>query len=119
MTGTRWFSHACSLAAHLLVLSAFTFTPRPAPRAVSRSAATTKVMHVVDLRAREPEASAPAPAREESAGVPGDPDLQIGAFTFDIDRIARRRTLLFPFITGDPAFTGLERSLSTTGERGW
>jgi hypothetical protein len=86
-------------------------------RAASRPGATTTIQ-VVDMRPRDT-AAVTVPPRAESPGVVGDPDLHVGSFTFDIDRIARRRTLLFPFVTDDVAFTELERSLSTTGQRGW
>lgn len=70
-----------------------------------------RVMAVMAAPAAAPEETVPPP-RTESPGVKGSPRLEVGGFTFDIDRIARRRNALFPFITGDLAFDYLSHVLS-------
>jgi len=100
----RLSAHAVSVSLHMavLLLIAHAPTPRrvvPAPRADQVVVAT---MAMWPSPGRE---EAIAPPRDERPGVDGDPTLYVGDFSFDVDTIARRRDLLFPFITQDVAFT--------------
>src|SRR5689334_15530856 len=72
--------------------------------------------HVVATATMAPDDKAdpdapPPPPRLDSQGVQGSSRLDVGGFTFDIDKIARRRNSLFPFVTGDLGFEYLAHSL--------
>lgn len=83
------------------------------PRLPQRSA--PRPVQVMVVRKSPTREQSTPPARVEAEGISGDPDLRVGSFTFDVERIARRRNMLFPFVTDDVAFTDLEQRLSATG----
>jgi hypothetical protein len=55
-------------------------------------------------------------ARQEDLGV-DDPTLDVAGFSFDVDKIARRRRLLFPLITDDVALEALTRASEENARR--
>jgi hypothetical protein len=105
MLRRRLTGHAVSIAMHAAVLMLIAALP-----AHRRSIAASGPRQVVVAMMAPRPTPQPAqdavitPPREERPGVEGDPTLYVGGFTFDVDTIARRRDLLFPFITGDVAF---------------
>lgn len=102
-----------SLAIHLLAIATLVGSLTLRRQTASREAPQPTVMVVAPAVPPERSDADVAPARREAPGVTGDPSLTVGGFTFDIDRIARRRDLLFPFITGDFTFAHLTRSLES------
>jgi hypothetical protein len=108
----RGVAYTLSFALHVLAVAAPAGLFQAARTGAAASTpATITVVHVPsppDQAHEEPV----APPRHEAPGVHGHPHLEVGGFTFDIDKIARRRELLFPFITGDLAFELMTRSLA-------
>jgi hypothetical protein len=116
-SGTRgWVAQAASFAGHALLLLVVGMMARELPRQL----AATRTMTIVTIpplpTSSADSSPALAPERPDAPGMTGEPDLHIGAFTFDIDRIARRRDHLFPFISGDIGFAELEQSIEKSAD---
>jgi hypothetical protein len=103
------------MALHLALLA---LLARPLATNSSRgsepSSPVITVLHAADL-AEAP--AAPLP-RVDGPGLPGARDVSVDGFTFDVDKIARRRDALFPFITADAAFEALSATLTGEGRSG-
>ena len=102
---------AASLALHILaavlaVLGTRAVTAGPAGTGTSGSTIVVAVAEDMLLP------SDPAPEPETDVPPQSQPALALDTFEFDIDKIARRRHALFPFLTGDVLF--LERMVEKT-----
>jgi hypothetical protein len=100
-----------SLAAHL-ALAAFLTLRQPAEGAAGDGERSTPL---VVMTVSEDEILLPDPPNAESAEVDVSPDekaLVVDEFTFDIEKIRRRRRALFPYLTSDVLFVDqvIERS---------
>jgi hypothetical protein len=95
------------MALHLIAVTLLAVRP-PAPRP-SASAPPSIVVVLPDDPVDAPPPS--PPPRPESAGLGDAADVSIDHLTFDVDKIARRRHALFPFLDGDLAFEALESRL--------
>jgi hypothetical protein len=118
MRRRRIVSHLVSLGLHLLAIAPLLRVVPP----LSHDGSEGRIVAVMTLSppadaAPPPGDSAGPPPREESPGISGDAaELYVGGFTFDIDKIARRRDLLFPFITGDLAFERMANRLAAASD---
>src|SRR4029450_6544306 len=99
---------AASMALHLLVIALLLYPLRRA--ASDRPDSPTPVVTVVNAADLLSDPQAP-PSRDDSTGLPDAPDVAVDGFTFDVDKIARRRNALFPFVTDDFAFHALRKAL--------
>ena len=90
------------------------------PLATSRSTGSESSSPVITVvqAADFAEAPAPPPPRVDAPGLSEAPDVSVDGFTFDVDKIARRRDVLFPFITSDAAFDALLTVLTGEGQSG-
>jgi len=103
------------MALHLALLALLARpSDTPSSRGSESSSPVITVLHAADL-AESP--AAPLP-RIDGPGLPGSPDVSVDGFTFDVDKIARRRDALFPFITADAAFEALSATLTGEGRSG-
>lgn len=110
----RFAAYGASLALHLAVLALLTGRPQTPQASTSGSASPT--ITIVTL---EQPVDAPAPLlpRAEGIGLPDTPDVTVDGLSFDVDKIARRRDALFPFLTADFAFEALEATLTVDTQR--
>jgi hypothetical protein len=114
MHSRRTLAYALSLTLHALTLAAIAGLFHVGT--VARSPAPVVAVMAVAPAAAAPQDEPVAPPRHEERGVHGNPRLEVGGFTFDIDRIARRRHELFPFITGDVAFERMTNALASAAD---
>ena len=84
--------------------------------AVSDSGPATEKMVTVAVVEVPSEDPAPAFERKEDEAV-GEPDLVLAGFTFDVNKIARRRSHLFPLIDEDVAVDALARAAEDFARR--
>jgi len=111
----RVAAYTTALVLHVTIVALLAEGPaHTRSRAAGSPSPTITLIHAEDVAEAPP---APLP-RDQADGLPDAGDVAVDGLTFNVDKIARRRGALFPFISGDLPFEALETTLKPNARHG-